>query len=197
MSRRGSEEKRSRILRAAIDVFAEKGYFNSRVSDVASRAEVADGTIYLYFKGKEDLLLTIFGGSMQQFLGLLRNDLEEEMDPAEKLARLIRLHLEANGADRNLAIVFQIEMRHSQKFMSLFSHRELGEYLELIREIVADGQGLGMFRTAVNPQLAAKLIFGMLDEMVTSWILSEKKEPLAAVADEVTAMVLGGLDRRG
>lgn len=187
------DDKRSRILRAAIDTFAEKGYFNARVSDVAARAEVADGTIYLYFKGKEDLLLSIFSRSMRDYLRFLEERLEGLDDPADRLERLIGAHFESIGEDRNLAIVAQIELRHTQKFMALFSHRELAEYLEMIREIVSEGQRRAVFRSDVNPQLAAKAIFGVLDEMVTSWILSEKDEPLGAVAPAVTSLILGGL----
>ena len=183
-------EKRARILRAAIDVFARTGYFNAKVSEVAKAAGVADGTIYLYFNGKEDLLISIFRETMQRFLSLLRDSLGHETDPAERLRIAIRSHLENLGGDRNLAVVYQVELRQSLKFMSLFSRHELAEYLELLRTVVEDGQASGVFLRDVHPQLIVKSIFGILDEMVTSWILSEKDHKPAEQADAISALVL-------
>lgn len=188
-----ASDKRERILRAAIDTFARKGYFNARVTDVAAEAGVADGTIYLYFESKEDLLFTIFQDSMVRFLGQLRRELETIEDPARRLERIVAFHLEAIGADRELAVVSQVELRHTQKFMAKFSHGELSDYLGMIRQAIQQGQKLGAFRDDIDPQLAAKAIFGMIDEMVTSWILSEKAEPPASVAGPLTRMILRGL----
>ena len=186
-------EKRSRILRAAVDVFARTGYFNAKVSEVARAAGVADGTIYLYFASKEDLLVSIFRESMQQYLTRLRAELSEESSASGRLVRALRVHLENLGSDRNLAVVFQVELRQSLKFMTLFSRHEVGEYLELLREIVEDGQKQGEFRKDVSANLVTKAVFGIIDEMVTSWILSDRDYRPADHADEIAAFVLGGL----
>lgn len=188
-----SQDKRERIHRAAIEVFARRGYFNARVSEIAKAAGVADGTIYLYFQGKEDILIQVFREGMRDFLSALRREIESTTDPRARLEKIIRFHLETIGRDRDLAVVVQIELRHSLKFMSLFSHEELADYLNLLRSIVEEGQKLQTFRTGVHPQMAAKAIFGVLDEMVTSWVLSEKDTPLADAADQVAEMLLGGL----
>lgn len=190
-----SQDKRERIHRAAIEVFARRGYFNARVSEIAKAAGVADGTIYLYFQGKEDLLIQVFRDGMQDFLATLRRELEPIDDPRMKLERTIRHHLETIGRDRDLAVVVQVELRHSLKFMSLFSHEELADYLNLLRSIVEEGQQRSIFRSGVHPQMAAKAIFGVLDEMVTSWVLSEKDTPLEESADQVAEVLLGGLGK--
>lgn len=185
--------KRDRILRAAVEVFARTGYFNSRVSEVAKAAGVADGTIYLYFQGKEDLLVTIFREHTRLFLEAVREEISGCEDLIEKLRRIVRFHLRSLGADRSLAIVFQVELRHSLKFMTLFSQQEVADYLNLLRGIIEQGQTDSLFRTGIHPQLAAKAIFGVLDEMVTSWILSEKEYELKEQADQVNDLILGGL----
>ncbi|MEJ2581712.1 MAG: TetR/AcrR family transcriptional regulator, partial [Acidobacteriota bacterium] len=123
------ELKRNRILRAAIEVFASKGYFAARMTDVAAEADVADGTLYLYFEGKEHLLMSIFDGVLGRFIDHLDAEISELTDPTEKLAVMVRLHLETVGRDRALANVLQIETRHSRRFMSLFTRGKLGEYL--------------------------------------------------------------------
>src|SRR5437763_14436225 len=185
--------KRERILRAAIDVFAQNGYFNAKVSDIAKAAGVADGTIYLYFDGKEDLLITIFREHTRNYLQSLERELINVRLPEERIRVAIRHHLETLGRDRALAIVSQVELRHSLKFMSLLSQQEVADYLNIIRKIVEFGQAEGVFRRTLHPQLVAKSVFGILDEMVTSWILSEKEHNPADHAEQIADFVLTGL----
>ncbi|HVR40603.1 MAG TPA: TetR/AcrR family transcriptional regulator [Thermoanaerobaculia bacterium] len=185
--------KRERILRAAVDVFAEFGYFNAKVAQIAKAAGVADGTIYLYFDGKEDLLITIFRDHTRSYLQSLERQLANVTRPEERLRVAIRHHLETLGRDRALAVVSQVELRHSLKFMSLLSQQEVADYLNMIRKIVEYGQAEGVFRRNVHPQLVAKSIFGVLDEMVTSWMLSEKDYNLGGQADQVADLILTGL----
>ncbi|HUP61040.1 MAG TPA: TetR/AcrR family transcriptional regulator [Thermoanaerobaculia bacterium] len=185
--------KRERILRAAVDVFAEHGYFNAKVAQIAKAAGVADGTIYLYFDGKEDLLVTIFREHTRNYLQKLEQLMANVNRAEERLRIAVKHHLETLGRDRALAVVSQVELRHSLKFMSLLSQQEVADYLNIIRKIVESGQQEGVFRRTVHPQLVAKAIFGVLDEMVTSWILSEKDYDLGSHADEVADLLLTGL----
>lgn len=185
--------KRERILRAAVDVFAEHGYFNAKVAQIAKSAGVADGTIYLYFDGKEDLLITIFREHTRNYLRALEQQMANVNRAEERLRIAVRHHLETLGRDRALAVVSQVELRHSLKFMSLLSQEEVADYLNIIRKIVESGQQEGVFRRTVHPQLVAKAVFGVLDEMVTSWMLSEKDYDLGSHADEVADLILTGL----
>jgi TetR/AcrR family transcriptional regulator, fatty acid metabolism regulator protein len=186
-------DKREAILRAAIKVFASKGYFNSKVADVAGEAGIADGTVYLYFKSKEEILHSIFDQAMAEFISDGKNELAAIHDPIGRLRRIAELHLEKLGADRDLAVVFQVELRGSIKFMQEFSAAGFAEYLDVIRETIADGQSAGAFRNDIKPIVAAKVLYGSLDEMVTNWVLSKKTYPLAPMAHEVLRVFLGGL----
>jgi TetR/AcrR family fatty acid metabolism transcriptional regulator len=185
--------KRERILRAAVEVFARSGYFNAKVTDIAKGAGVADGTIYLYFDGKEDLLVTIFREYTRNYLRELEKRLAGVNRAEERIRIAITHHLETLGSDRPLAVVSQVELRHSLKFMSLLSQQEVADYLNMLRKVVEHGQAEGVFRRNLHPQLVAKSVFGILDEMVTSWILSEKEYDLAAQAEPVADFVLNGL----
>ncbi len=185
--------KRERILRASIDVFARNGYFNAKVAEIAKAAGVADGTIYLYFDGKEDLLITIFREHTRHYLQSLEQEMAHVRRPEERIRIAIRHHLETLGRDRALAIVAQVELRHSLKFLSLFSQQEVADYLNILRKIVEHGQREGTFRRTLHPQLVAKAVFGILDEMVTSWMLSEKEYDLGEQAEQVADLVLTGL----
>ena len=188
-------DKRDALLRAAIDTFAARGFFHAQVADVARAAGVAAGTVYLYFRGKDDLLISIFERTMKEAIAEGRRSVGALSDPVERLREIARLHLGRLGRDRQLAVVFQVELRQSTKFMERFSATQLREYLGIIRDVIADGQAKQVFRAGINPTLAAKLFFGALDEMATNWILSRRKYSLAGEADAIVDFFVAGLGR--
>jgi TetR/AcrR family fatty acid metabolism transcriptional regulator len=188
--------KRDAILRAAIDVFADRGYFNAQVADVARAAGIAAGTVYLYFRSKDDLLVSIFEKTMKERLAEGHAAVADIADPADRLRRLARLHLARLGRDRNLAVVFQVELRQSTKFMEQFSSTLLRDYLGLMRDAIADGQREGLFRADIKATTAAKMLFGALDEMATNWILSRRRYSLEADAAAVVDLFINGARAR-
>ena len=185
-------DKREAILRAATDVFADRGFFNAQVADVARAAGVAAGTVYLYFRGKDDLLVSIFERTMREAIADGRACIAPLEDPIAQLRAIAHVHLDRMGRDRSLAVVFQVELRQSTKFMERFSATLLRDYLGIIRGIIVAGQTAGVFRPDVNATLAAKLFFGGLDEMATNWILSSRKYSLVSQADAIVDLFVGG-----
>ena len=197
MARPGPDvDKRHLILEAATHVFAERGFFAAQVADIARRAGIASGTVYLYFRSKDDLLISLFDRTMQDAIRDGRDALDSVVDPTDRLRRIARLHLERLGRDRNLAIVFQVELRQSTKFMARLSATRLRSYLGIIRDTIAEGQAKGVFRANVPPTLGAKMFFGALDEMATNWILSDRKYALIDDADGVVDVFLYGVATR-
>jgi TetR/AcrR family transcriptional regulator, fatty acid metabolism regulator protein len=192
-SRSSLPDKRGLILRAAIKVFARKGYFSSKVADVAAEAGIADGTVYLYFKSKEEILHSIFDRAMSEFIDEGRREIELLDGAAAKLHRIAQLHLEKLSADRDLAIVFQVELRGSTKFMREFSAAGFSEYLGIICRTIEEGQKEGVFRRDIKPIVAAKILYGAVDEMVTNWILSKNDYPLPPMAGEVMKIYFDGM----
>lgn len=189
-------DKRDAIIRAATRVFAQRGFFNAQVADVAKAAGVAAGTVYLYFRSKDDLLVSLFERTMREAIAEGRAALVGTEEPRERLRRIARLHLERLGRDRDLAVVFQVELRQSTKFMERFSSSYLREYLGLIRDAVEAGQAAGLFRRDINSTAAAKILFGALDEMATNWMLSRRRYPLENDADTVIDLFLNGVTDR-
>ncbi len=185
-------DKREAILRAAIDVFAARGFFNAQVADVARAAGVAAGTVYLYFRGKDDLLVSIFERTMREAIADGQACIGPLDDPIDQLRAIARVHLDRMGHDRSLAVVFQIELRQSTKFMERFSATLLRDYLGIIRGILVAGQASGVFRREINATLAAKLFFGGLDEMATNWILSSRTYSLVSQADAIVDLFVRG-----
>jgi len=193
----GASDKYQRILDAAIEVIAEHGFFHSRVSEIADRAGVADGTIYLYFKNKDELLMAAIDSAFHRFIQSARTALQQTPEPREKLRLIAHLHLDGLGHNRELAIVFQTELRHSLKFLGQFSHNLLVEYFDLIKSVIREGQEAGAFRTDISVTMAAHCFFGSLDEIVTTWVLSEHdRDPgyLATLTDSVVSIILKGVE---
>ena len=186
-------DKRDALLRAPSEPYAAGGFFNAQVADVARTAGVAAGTVYLYFRGKDDLLISIFEKTMKEAIAAGRESIARHTDPLAQLRTIARLHLDRMSRDRDLAVVFQVELRQSTKFMERFSATHLREYLGIIRDVIARGQSIGIFRKNLNPTLAAKLLFGMLDEMATNWILSRRKYSLIADADAIVDLFVRGV----
>jgi TetR/AcrR family fatty acid metabolism transcriptional regulator len=186
--------KRQCILNAAVVEIARHGYFGTTVAMIAGRAGVADGTIYLYFKSKEAILVAIFERAMQRFDDAVRPIVAQAGAPAEeKLRRLVGLHLSLLGEDRDLAVIFQVEFRHTLHILELLSRSGMRNYLGLIVQVIEQGKREGTFRPDVDPVFAAKAVFGVLDEMATDWVLSRKNVRLAAREEAVSTLLLGGL----
>jgi TetR/AcrR family fatty acid metabolism transcriptional regulator len=192
MPRPRTADKRRRILEAAVHVFARRGYFAARVSDVARKAGVADGTIYLYFRGKEDILVRLFDEVMSVHVAEAREAVRALSSAPERLLAIAQRHLAVLGENRDLAAIFQVELRQSTRFMERFTASWLRDYFDLLDEVIAEGQRDGALRADVSRKLAAKALFGALDETVTSWLLSEKRYPLKKQAAPVVDLFLRG-----
>lgn len=188
------EEKSLRILDAAMRIFARKGFYNATIADVAKVAEVAEGTIYLYFKNKDDLLISIFEHSMDLFIEEAQKELEGVTDPKEKLKRFIGLHLRLVQKNPELAQVLQIELRQSSKFMKEYEGGKFSDYLNVVRGILEEGQASGIFRKDLEPRILRRAIFGCVDELALEWLLmTKKKYSLEACAEQVGDLFVRGI----
>ncbi len=171
--------KRERILDAAETIFAAYGFFAARVSQIAAEAGVADGTIYLYFKSKDDLLISLFESRMERVNTMLATAIAGQ-EPRTQLREFIRSYLTLVNAEPAAAEVLTIELRQSSKFMNEYDNPRFADFLRVLAGIVATGQQQGDFANEIPPAVVARMIFGMLDELVTSWVLSLDK-PISTV----------------
>lgn len=189
--------RRTEIIRAAVRVFAERGYFAARMREVAERAGVADGTLYLYFAGKEDLLVSILEEYAEEFLVRARRDADRHSDPGDKLRAVVERHLASFESDRDLAFVFQIELRHTRRFLRRVAKGKVAAYLKLLLDIVTEGVERGAFRADIPPDLVARAIFGALDETVTAWVLAARPGRLTSQAEPLFRLFQQGLRPQG
>ncbi len=187
-------DKRQRILDAAVRVFAKKGFYATRVSEVAKAAGVADGTIYLYFKSKEELLVSLFEDRVERLLAFLQTELPSSASAPEKLRRIIELQLGLLEGERDLAEVITVILRQSSKLMKEYAAPKFTAYLDAIARVVADGQAAGELRSDVSPHLAARAIFGALDGITMTWALGKAdRGGLVRASGQLAELVLRGL----
>ena len=204
-------EKRERILAAAERVFARRGFFAARVSEIAKDAGVADGTIYLYFKSKDDLLISLFENRMKQVNETLRAAIAD-LPPAEQLRAFIHAYLQLVSDEPTAAEVLTIELRQSTKFMKEYDNPQFASFLRMLGAIIADGQARGDLDPAIPSHIAARMIFGVLDELALAWVLARqplrpaisgpvpgtrpKKFDIVRAADWVITLVTTGLGKK-
>ena len=184
-------EKRRRILQAAVRTFGRRGFHEARIAEIAAAAKVAEGTVYLYFRNKEDLLGVVFDESMDEVLEKGRAIARSRASAGDRLTALVDLHLQFIGSDRDLASVFQIELRRSARLVERFSRSKLVEYFRLLGDVLRDGIARGEFRRGLDPKLAVRVLFGAADEILSEWLLSGEKKPIADAKQLVGTLLRG------
>lgn len=185
-------EKRLRILDAAVRVFGRRGYHDAKIAEIAAAARVAEGTVYLYFRNKEHLFGTVFDEKMDELLARGRTIVASEASAAERLTRLVDLHLTYFAADRDLASLFQIELRRSARMLQRVIRSKLVDYFRLLGGVLKDGIASGEFRPQLSPRLAVRVLFGAADEIVSEWLFSGGDPALLADSRNVVGMLLAG-----
>lgn len=185
--------KYRQIIDAAIIVIAENGYHQSQVSKIAKQAGVADGTIYLYFKNKEDILISVFDEKMEMFADRLNEIIEEPITASEKLYKMVENHFTVLSADRHLATVTQLELRQSNLALRLRINAVLKNYLVLLDTILKDGIANGEFDKDMDIRLARQMVFGTIDETTTTWVMNEYKYDLIALSPKVHQLLFNAI----
>ncbi|MDN3018447.1 TetR/AcrR family transcriptional regulator [Neobacillus drentensis] len=187
-----SKPKYMQIIDAAVIAIAENGYHQTQVSKIAKQAGVADGTIYLYFKNKEDILISLFEEKMGYFVEKIEEKIAGKTTAAEKLLMMVETHFQALSDDHHWAIVTQLELRQSNKELRLRINDVLKGYLQVIDKILIEGKETGEFSSDLDVRLARQMIFGTIDETVTSWVMNEERYDLKALAAPVHRLLING-----
>ena len=189
-----SADKHSKIIRAATKVFAKKGFFNARISDIAKEAKVADGTIYLYFNNKFDILISVFEQEIGKLVDQITALIAKEDDPQKMLEIFITRHLTEMKKNRNLAEVIQIELRQTNKLIRDYRNNKFSEYVNIISMIIKKGQEKNIYRQDIMPGIAKRAIFGALDEISRIWSLNlDTNYTVQEAASQVTDMFQVGI----
>lgn len=187
-------QRKTEIVEAAVKVFAEKGFFKAKVSDVAKEAGIADGTVYLYFKNKEDLLIYLFENKMGHIMTRFNSQLAKSSDPIEKMKLFFQIYFKIIKEDKKLAEVFQVELRQSAKFLKGYHNQKFIDFLNIIGDIIKQGKQDGFFNPELNTNVTKILIFGALDETARQWIWgADSKYSLKEAVDQISLILITGL----
>jgi len=190
-------DKHQRIIQAATKIIAQKGFFQAKVSDIAKEARVADGTIYNYFENKDDILISLFEKQMQFILDYMKSQVSKEKDIKGKLEKFALIHLQLIENNIDIAEIIQIELRQSGRFMKEYKNEKFAEYLDIIGNIIREGQESGVVKKDVIPSIAKRAFFGALDEISRVWVLSSRKRyDIETAARQISDYFLTGLFRQ-
>ncbi|MCH4827839.1 MAG: TetR family transcriptional regulator [Planococcus sp. (in: firmicutes)] len=188
-----NKPKYKQIIDAAVIVIAENGYHQAQVSKIAKQAGVADGTIYLYFENKEDILISVFQEKMGVFVDKLEQIIARDLSASTKLGLMIESHFDLLASDIHLAIVTQLELRQSNSELRTKINNVLREYLKLMDKILIQGMDDGAFDKEMDIRLARQMVFGTMDETITTWVMNEHKYNLVDLAPQVQRLLLKGM----
>ncbi len=187
-------EKYKRIIDAAAKVFAKKGFYKAKVSEIAQEAGIADGTIYIYFNHKDDILISLFEEKMKEVLDNMRKEISAESDPLRKIEKFALVHLKLIEDNKDMAEIIQVELRQSSKFMKNYRNPRFFEYLDIIGDIIREGKEGGMVREDILPDIAKRAFFGALDEMSRFWVLSKKpKYDIETASRQISGFFINGI----
>jgi TetR/AcrR family fatty acid metabolism transcriptional regulator len=190
-------DKRERILKAAISVFAERGFYNAKIEDIAREAGVAVGTTYLYFENKDDLMISIFEEEMAPIITRMREAMSARSTATEKISTFIQSHLQFVERNPDLAHLLEVEMRFCSKFILGYEGGSFKEYLDLIASALVEGQISGEFRPDIHPTVFKQVVFGAVDQIATNYTISRTKRiRLSSYADEITMVILNGIVKK-
>lgn len=194
---RGSE-KRERILQGALRAFAKKGFYNTKVSEIASEAGVADGTIYLYFKNKDDLLISLFEDRMEFLIDRLQTELDAVGDDVlDQLRCVVDMHFQLAIQERELAEFITVELRQSAKFVKEYENPKFHDYLHILETLIERGQSEAVIRDDIDRRLVARTLFGALDEVLLQLTLSRSAVgDVREKAQQVSQVFIEGLIAR-
>jgi TetR/AcrR family fatty acid metabolism transcriptional regulator len=188
--------KYHQILEAAVKVFARQGFHQSTVAQIAKEAGVADGTIYLYFKNKDDILVQFFRFRTQQVFESFREAVDGAETSTDKLRNLVRRHLAEFQRDRDGAVVYQVET-HQNSRLAEAQIREMSKmYRDLISEIIEQGQQEGAIRKDLYVGLVKRFIIGAVDEVINTWLHAEEDYDLVSMADPLVELFIKGIEQR-
>jgi len=192
--RHKSDEKYRKIIAAATKIFSQKGFFKAKVSEIAREAGIADGTVYIYFKHKDDILISLFEEKMQEVLDNMKGQIDQETDPLKKIERFALVHLQLIEDHKDIAEIIQVELRQSSMFMKNYHNTKFLEYLNIISSIIQEGKEKGVIREDVMPGIAKRAFFGALDEMSRFWVLSKKpKYDIQTASRQITNFFIHGI----
>jgi len=185
--------KRQTIIQAAIEVFGKKSFRDSSISEIARRAGVAEGSIYQYFKNKEDLFFSIPVEKTREFCGELELHLQGLTGPFNKIRKFIWYYLYFFKTNPEYGRILMLEMRVSRSFVKTKTYSFVRKSTSEILEIIREGQEEGVIRRDANPYVIRQLTLGILEHVVTRWLLKGEKYDLMDSYEDISKLVMDGI----
>jgi|GEM_PF-267832 len=188
-----NHDKRTQILNAAVKVFSELGFKKARIQDISKLAGVADGTIYKYFRSKEEILFTLPVENTKELIGIQREHLSGLKDTDLKLAVLLKDYLHYIQTHKDYSSIVYFDLRYNRAFYQTDAYQLFRDFARIFYDVIVDGISRQHFRAEVNPYVATKMIFGLTDHVVLSWIIFRRPRHITNLSDPICDLILNAL----
>ena len=186
-------DKRGRILEAATTAFSKSGYSRTRIQEIARLAGVGDGTIYQYFKNKQEILFTLPMEHTKNLISIHGKPFRDIKDSEFRLIVLTNDYLNFCEVHRDYASIVLMELRYNREFYKAEAYNLFRDFARIFYDIIKDGVARGHFREDVDPYIAVKCIHGVVDHSILSWIMFHEPERLASLSEPICDLILFGL----
>jgi len=195
MKRANQSPKRRQILDAAVKVFAQNGFYNSKVLDIAKEAGVANGTVYLYFPSKDDILISIFEEQMGELIDYMEREIQKESGSLNKLRKLVSMQMHLIETNSELTELLLVELRQSKKFLRSNATDMMSKYIDMISDILKEGIAEGAIDENIDVAIVGTMLFSAVEGLATRWILEGASYSLDKAADTVIKVFLNGIKK--
>jgi len=189
---------REEILLAAQKVFAAKGFFPTTMSDIAREAEFGTGTLYKYFKSKEELYFTLIDEKVEEINSLVKAELSQKTSAVERIKKVLGLEFEFFERNRDFFMIYTSERSRLEwtvkDEMGKNLHEKMVAYIHILAEVMKQGIEGGEFRS-INPMDLAHALVGIVNSFVFEWMISHEFYPLISKLDTVFEIFLGGVQQ--
>lgn len=189
----GEESKKQLILRVATEIFAEKGFNEATIVEIARRANIAEGSIYDYFKNKEDLLFSIPEERMEHFLSGLQEHLEGIQGAPAKLRKLIWYHLNFYEKNKDYVLILLQNIHLNPRFYATRAYHLIREFSKLVAQIIEEGKREGSLKENLDSRLVRDALLGAIEHITIRGSILGRFPNLSTMAEPLYEIFINGI----
>ncbi len=191
-----TELRKKQILDTATKVFAQRGFQEATITEIAKEAKVSEASIYEYFSTKEGLLFSIPAQSSQNLFETMAFHLKLIRGAGNKLRAIVYLLMDSYQSNPDFAAVLMLFLKHNKKFLDTSGHHVIKEGIKQITRVIEEGIEQGEFKPELNPYLIRAMVLGTIEHLVTNWVMTGNPESLIQFVDPLIDSLLAGIETR-
>lgn len=191
--KRKGKDKLPAIIDAALEVFAEKGFHNATIAEIARKAHVSEATVYEYCGSKEDLLFSIPEEITRSSVERVESILPFVKGAENRLRAVVYGYYQVYRDNPQYSSLVLLDLKHNRKFMQTEGYHMVRKAAGILLGVIKEGIESGEFRSDIDPQLVRSMVLGTIEHVFFRWHLMERQEELPDFVDRVMDIIMGGI----